>query len=152
MRLTERPRTGDNLDEVRTAVPDVGPVVDDHHHVGVAWKEPLQALPGHACRSTCMSARESLRPQKGKERTAALVPTQDAPAKESAVRVNDLADFDRIGPSSHRVDVHLVDLGDPLQELGQARSVTRRGSQVSTVALSRELPLPTASQTHRILM
>ena len=39
--------TGDDLDEVGTAVPDIGSVVDDDYHVCVAREQPLQTLARH---------------------------------------------------------------------------------------------------------
>lgn len=51
--------------------------------------------------------------------TPTLVAAQDSPAKEPAVRVDDLAHLGRVRARAHRVDVHLIQLRDVLKELLQ---------------------------------
>lgn len=133
VRVCEGALTRDDLDEVRAAVPDVGAVVDDDDHIRVARKEALQTLARHTCSRDGGSASRVRRaielcPPSPQRLTATLVPTKDPAAKQAAVGVDHLADFDRVRARAHCVHVHLVHFRDALQEIGQA-GTARRGRQ-----------------------
>ena len=74
-------------EEIRTAVPHILPIVDDHHHALVDGEKPAETLA---------------------YQTAVLVSGQDPVAKDRRVRIDQLAHAVCIRPGAHGVDVQLV--------------------------------------------
>ena len=107
--------TGDDFDEIRRSVPDVGSMITTMFvSQGNSLCKLFLVMPRVPSRQSLVTAS---RRERDRERlTSRLVSREDAPSKECSGRIDHFAHFDRIRSRTHRVHVHLVNLGNPRQE------------------------------------
>ena len=110
-------RTWDHFHQMGTPIPNIRSVVDYNDHTLIRREESFKRLESFAythvrCKDITYSASQL---------TAALIPCEDTFPKPFSAGVKSVANSIRIGSCAHRVDVHFVQLGYCIHELGKAR-------------------------------
>jgi len=107
--------TWNDLEQVWAITPYILSVVYDDHHTLIRREQSLQVLGGEICSSAWLLHRK-----RSRGLTSTLISTQYPVPKDLALWVDHSADRIGISPSSHCINVHLVEFRHGHQEILQS--------------------------------